>query len=175
MTTSIKEMRGYFRSEAKRAKAFEDLEAKFKEFGDLERIISNLKDAKGNAERGLEGVRANTVLAQAENARLCLQAGNDAREMKDAADKLRQDAKERAASATEIVADAKAEAAAILRQGRVDADQLVKGNAGALADVLARIKAAEERYSGIEDEVQQLENHRDDVSTEIDALRNRLG
>ncbi len=173
--TSVREMRAYLRSEAKRAKAFEDLESQLKEYGDLERAISVLATERDNAEKDVEAVQMQATLEKTESTRLLLQADDEAERMKEDAKNKQEDAEKCKAAAAQIMDDAKADASDILRQGNLAVDDLVKGRRGVLAQINESITEANDELESVLDAVNRLENHRDNVSKEIDALRRRLG
>ena len=102
-------------------------------------------------------------------------AKSRAREMIENAKNKEKDAERHAASATEIVAAAKEEASVILGQGRLEANGLVMGRQGELAKINEAIARADKQYGSVQDEVALLENRRDDVAAEIEALRKKLG
>ncbi len=173
--TTIKEMRGYLRAEGKRAEAFRDLEEKLGEVGSIEKAVIALRKKHESARAELYATEQRTKDMKGACSRDIEKARERAEGVMKDAQRVRQDAERHAASANEAVADAEASAVIILEIAAREADELVNGRIGALAEVNDEIVSASKKRAELIDDISELEQRFDTVTRDMEAMRKRLG
>lgn len=164
---SLKELRGYVRSEAAKADAWKYLEATLGDVADIDKTLTGLRGQIAELTDARAKAEAAKVAVEASNAELVAKAEAKAKEIVTHAEGVKADAERRSASTDAIVADAQAEAARIVDEGRVAGNALANELDGRLAAVRADIAEAEKTRTKLANDVAALEKRAQAAKAEL--------
>jgi chromosome segregation ATPase len=170
-----KEMRNWLRQEARRADTLREIE---KQLGDENTLKQSIDSLKRKYDKGLEKYDKIQKEAEATSdaARDILNAAEEEkRRILEDAHKIRESAKVFASRKNEIMAAAKKEASELRDLADEEAQKVVRGQKGKLADVKAEIADAERQRDAVLHEIDVLVKRRMAAESELEALRKKLG
>jgi cell division septum initiation protein DivIVA len=172
---SHKEMRNWLRAEAKKADTYREIEKYLGESGDLKKGVDSLKKQYDKEAARLAGVKAESADMMDQSVQFVDAAKAEAKRIIADAREIRKQAEIFAASKNEVVDLAKQDAAKIRDLARDDADKVMRGKKGVLADIKAEIEDAEKQRDWVLSEIELAERRREAVLADIEALRKKLG
>ena len=172
---SHREMRNWLRAEAKKADIYREIEKYLGENDDLKKGVDSEKKQYEKEKAKSAKVKADSADMMDKAVEFVDAAEAEAKRILANAHEIRKQAEIFAASKNEVVDLAKQDAAKIRDLARDDADKVMRGKKGVIADINAEIADAEKQRDWILSEIELAERRRENVLADIEALRKKLG